>query len=213
MPPETPAPARPLNKRQQQAAETRERMLAAAREVFETKGYQAASVATITKAAETAHGTFYLYFKNRDDAFAQVIADVVEEMLDESRARVSDDRYANLEGMIAGVVVVFARHAGLWRCLLEGMMQSPAIEEIWLWITKEFTDRISHRIEREQEAGLIRGIDALETAEALSSMTQWYGFRKLVSQRSTPSDEDVQDTITVLTDLWYHALYGTTDRA
>lgn len=185
-------------------------MLRAAREVFETRGYQAASVATITKAAETAHGTFYLYFKNRDDAFAQVIASVAEEMLDESRARLSEDRFENLEGTIRGVVVVFARHAGLWRCLLEGMMQSPAIEEIWLWITNEFTDRIAHRLEREQAAGTIRDIDAREAAQALSSMTQWYGFRRLAAQRSTPASADVDETVRVLTDLWYHALYGTT---
>jgi len=141
---------RPLTKRQQQAVETRERMLVAAREVFETRGYRAASVSAITKAADTAHGTFYLYFDNRDDAFAQVIADVVDEMLAEQRARLSEDRFESLEGTIRGVVVVFARHAGLWRCLLEGMMQSPEIEEIWIWLTQQFTERIARRIEREQ---------------------------------------------------------------
>lgn len=203
MPPEP-----PLNKRQQQAAATRERMLHAARDVFETGGYRAASVANITRAAETAHGTFYLYFKNRDDAFAQVIAEVADQMRTEQRARLSEDRYEYLEGTIRGVVVVFARHAGLWRCLLEGMMQSEAIEQIWIRITDEFTDRIAHRIEREQQAGQIRDIDARETAEALSSMTQWYGFRKLGSQSESPTDQDIDETVKVLADLWFHALYG-----
>ena len=187
-------------------------MLAAAREVFETRGYRAASVATITRAAETAHGTFYLYFENRDDAFAQVIADVAQEMLSEQRARLSEDRLESLEGTIRGVVLVFARHAGLWRCLLEGMMQSEAIEEIWRWLTGEFTARIARSIEHEQQAGQIRAIDAHEAAEALSSMTQWYGFTKLASQRTTPPDAEVEETIQILTDLWYHALYGSTDR-
>src|SRR5690242_20144729 len=85
-----------LNKRQLQAAETRERMLGAAREVFAERGYQASSVGAITKAADTAHGTFYLYFKNKDDAFKQVLDSIQEQIKDDSRAALSGDRYESL---------------------------------------------------------------------------------------------------------------------
>src|SRR4051812_44753724 len=113
-----------LNKRQQQAAETRDRMLQAAAEVFAEKGYQGASVGAITKRAETAHGTFYLYFKNKDDAFAQVIARIGELIQGESRARLSDDRYENVRGVIRGFLIVFVHHPGLMRATVEGMMLS-----------------------------------------------------------------------------------------
>ena len=54
-------------KRQERAAATQSQLLEAAREVFCERGYQATSVAAITDAASTAHGTFYLYFRNKED--------------------------------------------------------------------------------------------------------------------------------------------------
>ncbi|MCX7619366.1 MAG: TetR/AcrR family transcriptional regulator, partial [Acidimicrobiales bacterium] len=167
--PIAPVPARGPNKRTLQAAATRQRVLDAAREVFETRGYQSASVASITKAADTAHGTFYLYFKNKDDALVQVVADVAEQMRQESRARLTADRYEGIEGVIRGFLVVFAEHAPLWRALLEGMMQSPIIEQAWRDVAGVFIDRIAHRIEREQSAGVVRrSLDARAAAQALS---------------------------------------------
>jgi AcrR family transcriptional regulator len=204
------------NKRKLQAAATRQRVLDAAREVFESRGYQAASVATITKAADTAHGTFYLYFKNKDDAFVQVVADVAEQMRQESRARLSDDRYEGIEGVIRGFLVVFAEHAPLWRALLEGMMQSPIVEQAWRDVADVFIDRIAHRIEREQEAGIVRlSLDPRAAAQALAAMTEWYAFRCLADKApasSNVSDASIDEAVKTLTDLWYHAVYGRTDR-
>ncbi len=211
-----PEVAKPLNKRKLQAAATRQRMLEAAREVFETRGYQAASVATITKAADTAHGTFYLYFKNKDDAFVQVVADVAEQMRRESRARLSDDRFEGIEGVIRGFLVVFAEHAPLWRALLEGMMQSPAVEQAWRDVADVFIDRIAHRIEREQQVGAVRAnLDARASAQALAAMTEWFAFRRLTRTEvasAAQREREIDDTAMTLTDLWYHAVYGRTDR-
>ena len=50
------------SKRQAQAAATQEQLLRAARGVFAARGYKDTTVGAITKAANTAHGTFYLYF-------------------------------------------------------------------------------------------------------------------------------------------------------
>ena len=53
-----------VTKRRQRAAATADQLLAAARETFEARGYQATTVGAITEAANTAHGTFYRSFKN-----------------------------------------------------------------------------------------------------------------------------------------------------
>lgn len=52
-----------LKKRQKRAVATSEQLLIAAREVFQTNGFQGTTVGAITDAAATAHGTFYLYFR------------------------------------------------------------------------------------------------------------------------------------------------------
>lgn len=204
-----------LNKRQQQAAETRDRMLTSARAVFAERGYQAASVGAITKQAETAHGTFYLYFKNKDDAFDQVLTSIQEQIKDESRAALGGDRYASLVGAIRGFLVVFVQDRGLMRAFLEGMMLSPQIEASWRAMRADFTTRIAHRLEREHAAGLVRGLDPLEAAQALASMAEWYAFSHLVlGDPTTPATAgDVDAAVETLADLWYHAVYGVTDRS
>lgn len=214
----TPAPSesgRGPTKRQIQAAATRERMVGAAREVFEERGYQAASVALITAAADTAHGTFYLYFKNKDEAFVEVIAAMGVEMRDLARARLRGDRRDSLEAVLRAFFEVFASHAPLWRALLEGMLQSPRIEQVWLATSASFTDRIADRLTREQAAGLMRPVDPLGAAQALASMAEWTAFRRFATReavaRGPASPEEIDAAIATVTDLWFQAVYGRTD--
>lgn len=204
------------NKRQLQAAATRERMLQAATDVFAEKGYQAASVGTITKRADTAHGTFYLYFRNKDDAFAQVFADLGNHMRDESRAAIIGDRYEGVAAAIRGFLSLFIRYPGLMRAMVEGMMVSPNVEALWREIRTTFSDRIAHRLERERDAGLVRMLDPHAAAQALASMSEWYAFTHLVLGDATttpPSASELDAAVETLADLWYHAVYGVTDRS
>ena len=51
--------------RQARAEATRLQLVQAASGVFADRGYRGATVAAITERAETAHGTFYLYFEDK----------------------------------------------------------------------------------------------------------------------------------------------------
>lgn len=53
--------------------ERRSQLLTAAREVFSKKGYHAATVDDITKAAGVAKGTFYLYFQEKREVYYEVV--------------------------------------------------------------------------------------------------------------------------------------------
>lgn len=56
------------------------RLLDAAVAVFAAKGFHAARVDDIVERAGTSHGTFYLYFANKDDLFRALTEDVADEM-------------------------------------------------------------------------------------------------------------------------------------
>ena len=58
-----PAELRPRGQR------TRERLLESGAAVFADRGYHAARVDDIVKLAKTSHGTFYLYFTNKEELF------------------------------------------------------------------------------------------------------------------------------------------------
>lgn len=61
--------------------DTRGRLLAAAQELFVTKGFHATRPQDISRAAGVGHGTFYLHFKDKRDcflAFAETAAEQLE---------------------------------------------------------------------------------------------------------------------------------------
>src|SRR5437868_1280885 len=63
-----------------QGKKTMRKLLDAAMTVLEKRGYHAARVDDIVKVARTSHGTFYLYFANKEDLFRALLADVAEEV-------------------------------------------------------------------------------------------------------------------------------------
>jgi AcrR family transcriptional regulator len=198
----------PANKRQQQAAATHEQLLVAARQVFEERGYQATTVGAITERAQTAHGTFYLYCKNKEDAFCQVMTGASEELMREASARWDRDPQRGVESGMRGFVRVFVEHGGLWRAMLEGVFQSERVMQLWLEIRQGFVERLAGSFRYQQRTGGVRPFDPDLAAHALGSMAEWFAFTHLVMGQP-PADEDAQErAVQMLTDLWHHAVWG-----
>jgi len=78
-----PAQGRELRARGQR---TLRKLLDAGIQVFETRGYHAARVDDVVKLARTSHGTFYLYFANKEDLFAALTAEVATSMHERAEA-------------------------------------------------------------------------------------------------------------------------------
>jgi AcrR family transcriptional regulator len=174
-----------MGKRQQRAAATAEHLLASAREVFETKGYQATTVGAI-----------------------KVMASVAQEMYREAGAPWSNDPRETLARATLRFLEVFEAHKGLWRCLLEGMHQSKAIEEMWLDLRRPFIDRIARNLDRSVATGQARPINTRLAAHALGAMTEWSAFAHFELQEPGPSEATPRELADTITDLWYHAVYA-----
>jgi AcrR family transcriptional regulator len=196
-------------KRQQQAAATQEQLLAAARDVFGERGYQAATVGAITSRANTAHGTFYLYFRNKQDAYAAVMASVTDELYREAELRSPAlDARSALEASIRGFLEVFVEHRRLWRSLLEASFTNPDIEAVWLSLRERFVDRIEHDLRVLVDAGLVRELDAPIVANALGGMVEWAATTQFVLGSGPAAGRSVEDTAAALADLWWSALFA-----
>jgi AcrR family transcriptional regulator len=76
------APGRPAQGRElrAQGRRTLRRLLDAGLRVFARRGYHAARVDDIVRAARTSHGTFYLYFSNKEDLFKALLKDALHDM-------------------------------------------------------------------------------------------------------------------------------------
>ena len=76
-----------MNKRQKSAVETKRKLISAGLELIKEKGFDAINVEDITKKAGVAKGTFYIYFKRKEDIVMEIsrtpfgeIADELEQM-------------------------------------------------------------------------------------------------------------------------------------
>ena len=70
----------PASKRalRSQGRKTMRKLLDAAMVVFARRGYHAARVDDIVKVARTSHGTFYLYFSNKEDLLRALVGEAGE---------------------------------------------------------------------------------------------------------------------------------------
>jgi AcrR family transcriptional regulator len=77
-------PGRPAQGRElrAQGRRTLRRLLDAGLRVFARRGYHAARVDDIVRAARTSHGTFYLYFSNKEDLLRALAVDCAHQLTD-----------------------------------------------------------------------------------------------------------------------------------
>jgi AcrR family transcriptional regulator len=191
------------------AAVTQQQLVDAARQVFEVKGYQATSVAAITEAAGTAHGTFYLYFKNKEDAFAQLIGGVLDELYEQTLTELDPAAHAYDPTVARERVAAFLRVAEaqgrLWRALLEAILESDAVQATWLAARARFHEGLAARLRIYRARGQLRDLDPDLTAAALAGMLEWLVFTS--ASFDVPGPLRVDDRlIDTVADLWAAAI-------
>jgi AcrR family transcriptional regulator len=106
-----------------QGQKTMKRLLDAGEWVFERRGFHAARVDDVVKRAKTSHGTFYLYFSNKEDLFKALAVVAMDEMAAladtlPDLAAVEDTR-AELHSWITSFFDVYASHGTVIRSWTE----------------------------------------------------------------------------------------------
>jgi AcrR family transcriptional regulator len=72
-------------------------ILAAARELFQSQGYQNTSVDAIIRKAGVAKGTFYYYFQSKEDILAALVHQLVLQMVEQARIIAADPTLPTLD--------------------------------------------------------------------------------------------------------------------
>ena len=177
--------------------ERRGELLLAARQVFASKGYHAATVDDITRAAGVAKGTFYLYFDEKRAVFYELIRAFFELVTEIGKAVAGEvqDRaeyVRKLEVAVARICELFRDHRDLVKLVYrESMGMDPELESM----VREFYRRIA-RLEAENvrrgiSLGLFRDdLHPLVVAYAQIGMVERVLLAQL-SDRSFPAEVDL----------------------
>jgi AcrR family transcriptional regulator len=97
------------------------KLLDAGRDAFDQRGFHAVRVDDVVKAARTSHGTFYLYFANKEDLFKALARDALHDMEvitgEFPRVTPDDAGRAALGHWVQRFFDVYATHATVIRIL------------------------------------------------------------------------------------------------
>lgn len=181
------------------------RLLEAGAEVFAERGYHAARVDDVVKAASTSHGTFYLYFSSKQDLFRAVAVEVAAEMAELARDLPAlDVRDAATQAALCAWLDRFAtlyRHHGAFiRTWTEAEIADSEIGAIGNDLVTEFSRELARRVHTAAP-----DLDPAVTAFALVSMIERTNY--LIEGRRLRVD--ATQTIPTLAAAMLAGLHGT----
>lgn len=163
--------------RSRKGAQTRARLLEAAKAVFERDGFLEARVSDIAEQAGVSHGSFYHYFDSKEEVFREVAA-AVEERLTEPMTDVILDpsSHATPEERIREAL---RRHLEAYRqeARIMGVIEQVSWydEQVGAWRRerqRRWSQQVADSIRNLQEHGLADpGLDPTIAAAVLGSMT------------------------------------------
>jgi AcrR family transcriptional regulator len=167
---------KPSGPRSRKGIETRARLVAAAKEVFERDGFLDARISDIAERAGLSHGSFYHYFESKEEVFREVAAEVDKRLsapmntviLDPAstaspRERIREAMRLHLESYrdearIMGVIEQVARF-------------DEEVGRSWFERHQHYRSEMANSIRSLQRHGLVdNGLDPTITAAAIGSM-------------------------------------------
>jgi AcrR family transcriptional regulator len=176
---------------------TREALLRAAEDVFGEKGYYVASISEITQAADVAMGTFYLYFKDKEDIFRALVQAMLGELRSHLRKHVgkaATQIEAERIGLRAFLSFV-SKHKNLYRIVLDSYSVDDAIYSSYFQV---FAELYTRRLERAEGQGEITPGDAEVRAWCLIGMSNFLGMRYVLWKRPNSMEKVVDVAIDMI---------------
>jgi AcrR family transcriptional regulator len=162
--------------------DTRRRLLDAGATVLASKGYHATRVDDVVKLAQTSHGTFYLYFANKEELFRALAAEVAQEM--QALAEAMEPLTAGATGRavlqrwIRQFVEVYRRHGPVIRAWTEAEIGGSEFGRLGTDLLTQFSGVIVARIGEVKSPGL----DPIITTLVLVAMLERLNYYALTNQ-------------------------------
>ncbi|HKU40995.1 MAG TPA: TetR/AcrR family transcriptional regulator [Polyangiales bacterium] len=189
--------------RSTKGSRTRERLVEAAKEIFEERGFLDARITDISERAGQAHGSFYYYFDSKEEIFREVAAAVDERLfapLDDVilapsglpvEQRVREATRRHLES--------YRREARMLGLIEHVSRIDPEVNALRLQRHKQYTEQVAGTIRQLQRKKLADpALDPLIAAAALGALSYRFAEMWLVHGAIECSMDQAVDQLTQL---------------
>jgi TetR/AcrR family transcriptional regulator, ethionamide resistance regulator len=196
-------------RRRRRPEEAEREILDAAEGLIRERPFSEVTVMAVMERTTLSRKSFYVYFRDRHDLIARLVAPLREE-LDRrlAEARVTNPSYREqARAMFLEVARFYNQHGELLRALRESSSHDKDAERVW----REFTDPpiagVAEFIRAETEAGRSKGLDPDRTARALITMNLGCFFDQVIGKPGA----DPEPLVDTLVEIWVRAVFGAAD--
>jgi AcrR family transcriptional regulator len=201
----------PASKRvlRSQGRRTMRKLLDAAMIAFDTRGYHATRVNDVVELAKTSHGTFYLYFSNKEDLLRALVTEAATEAqhlydaLQPAPEQEGSPQWEDVHGWIKAYSEMWLRNAPLFRAWTDLATIDPELIDVIRQTFTVMSNALAQQIGPDTSGHLVNP-EAAGMA-VLAMLDRFHYLREFVGQ---PIDDAALDTLTTMV---YRALFDRTD--
>ena len=187
---------RDRGRRRRRPEEAEEEILQSARELFAKRPWHEVTVGEIMERTTLSRKSFYVYFRDRYELLARMLAP-----LREQGDAVMAQR--DVRETLLGIARIYQANGELLRALAEAARWDPEAEGVWRGFTEGPIQRIAGQIRAGIENGSIAPLDPDATARRMVGMNLFAFFDELAGR----PDADVEAVVDSLNAIWRRALY------
>ncbi|MBA3303583.1 MAG: helix-turn-helix transcriptional regulator, partial [Acidimicrobiia bacterium] len=175
--------------------------------VLAQRGYQAARVDDIVRAARTSHGTFYLYFANKEELVRALVGECARELttlaaelgpVDAGPAGLDE-----LRAWLARFLASYRRHGAVIRAWAEGQAPDLGLDGLGGSAFSAIAASLVQRIREAQPASGAGPSPELAGAALLAMVERFADF---VTTRASPVDDD--EAVATLAVMVHRGFFG-----
>ncbi len=182
---------RPPLPRGERGQRTRQRLLDAAEAAFGGHGYFGTSIVDITRRAQVAQGTFYIYFPSKRAIFTELVRQRSRDLrrtIQEAVRGLQDRQEIEQRGFVAFFRFV-GRHRAMYRIVRQAEFVDPAL---FRWYYRHFAEGYIAGLRDAQQRGQIRILDPEVLAFCLMGIGDFVGMRWVLWEKGEPRADVIE---------------------
>lgn len=193
---------------------TRELLVNAGRAVFARDGYVNARMSDVAVEADSSMGGLYRYFKNKEDLFAQVIADLHEQLYEASASHEQDfltSPYLALVESNRGYLRLYSENRDVMRAFIQAAHVENRFKEFWWHMRNRHIDRFVSALETVHGITEVNGVDARLVTEAMACMAEQSAYVWYAQDELHGAPVDLDDAARIIAHSWYSTFFADAD--
>lgn len=190
---------------------TRAHLVTSGRAVFARHGYVDARMSDVAAEADISMGGLYRYFTNKEDLFAQVIADLHEELYQASAAKEHDfatQPYESLLEANRGYLSLYRDNRDVMRAFIQASHVEDRFRDYWWHMRNRHIERFVKAAAKVHGITTVNGVDSALAAEAVACMVEQSAYVWYAQQALHGSEVDLDEAARIVAHAWFTTFFA-----